>query len=224
MKNEASSISERELAEKVQFLKNQGLGYRRIGKRLGISKDRAFRLDHKYMTTQEIDTGQEIMDQEIAEIGGLEIEIKERIEIAGERTERKWRLKSLLVQEADSSFERRQELFEDKMALLDFTQKVIPLANPALWLRLKKVCKIFEISAENALQEAIGPQEEYEETRMESLDDEGEYPLDQHLCLCLRNWLSEQEEQIVEASVTIEGGKREEKFKLQLPSRVLKHQ
>lgn len=216
--------AEKELARKIRFLKMQGLGYRRIGNRLGITKDKAFRLDHKYNTPQEVNMEREIRDEEIAQLDELEAEIERKVRTARERRERRRRVADLLIQEADADFQVREHLFENKKDLLAFGEKVLPVVNPPLWVRLKKVCAIMEINFEDALEEAIGPQAIYEQARMKSLGKEDAYLLDQYLCDCLESWLAEQEKEISNLIVTFEGKTRLKRLTIQVPSRVLESQ
>lgn len=204
MENEASSISERELAEKIRFLKNQGLGYRRIGKQLEISKDRAFRLDHKYKTAQKIDTEQEITDQELAKLGELEKDAWMKTEIARKKRQKRWNIASLLVQQLDADFQARQQLFKDKKKLLAFAKKTIPEINPTLWLLLNEFCEAEKIDVADALKNAVGPQTDYEDVRMQAIEDDDEYYLDEYFCDCLKEWLLEKQKVQLEKDIVLD--------------------
>jgi hypothetical protein len=220
-----AQISERELADKIIYMHDVlGLGFRRIATELGISKDRAFRLYHKYKPAQKVNTEQEISGRETKLLDQNIKKREQNVHLAKIKHEKRKQIAILMIQEAEVSFERRRELFENKKALLDFAEKVLPVINPPLWLRLEEVCDIIRIGLDDALQDAIGSQIEFEEMRMESLNEDDKYLFDEHLALRLEDWLLEQEEEIVEVSVMIEGDKGEELFKMQIPSRVLNPQ
>lgn len=182
-----------------------------------MSKDQAFRRYHQHKESQNADFGG---DEDLAELTELEKEARKKTQIAREKSVRARRIASLRVQEAEADFERRRKLFQDKKTLLDFAEKVLPVATPSLWLRLHEVCEIMEIKVEDALLEAIGPQTEYEETRIANLEnDDEESPLDMYLCLRLQDWVLKQEKEIVELHVTSEGDKRREEFILEITSK-----
>lgn len=201
MEDGAPEISERELAEKITFLHiNMGLGFRKVAKELAsegiqVSKDKAHRLYHKYTATQKINTEQELTDEE-TELLDQNIRERERtVKLAKTKDEKRRRFATLIVLEYDASFERRRELFQNKAALLDFTKKVMPITNPALWLRLTNSCALEKIDLAEVIQDAIGNQADYEEVRMEYKKERRDYLLDEYLCLCIEDWFLQHQEE-----------------------------
>lgn len=200
MDNEDSDISEEALAEKIVYYHDVlGYGFRRITDKLleeygiEIGKDTVFRRYHKYKKTETVAFAER--DEELAELDELEREAQKKAETARKKEERRRRIAALLVQEADASFERRQELFQNKKALLEFSEKVLLVINPTLWLRLNKFCETKKLDLADTIHEASGSQIDFEEARMQALKEDDDYFLDEYLCFCLDDWLSEKEKQ-----------------------------
>jgi hypothetical protein len=199
LEHQSPGISERELADKIIYLHDVlGLGFRRIAKELGISKDMAFRVYHKYKPAQKVNTEQEIADKETKL---LDQDIKEReqnVHRAKIKHEKRKQIAILTVQEAEVSLEHRRELFEDKVALLEFAQNVLPHINPALWLQLVDFCSKKNIDLENGIHEAIGLQSDYEEIRKDAQRENRAYFLDEYLQMQIEEWLSQQQNEELE--------------------------
>lgn len=190
-----AQISERELAEKIIFLHDYlRLGFRKIAEKLTsrgfkMSKDKAHRLYHEYRT-HSVDVEE---DEELKQLKEAEMEGQKRLRLLRQKEERRKCIAILAVEEVDAKFERRQELFEDKEALLRFARTVLPVINPALWLRLTNFCNIEEVDLAEAILDAVGSQADYEEVRMERKKENRNYLFDEHLCLYIEDWLLQQQ-------------------------------
>ena len=209
-------LSERELAEKiVQLHDEMGLGFRKVARKFGsegveISKDKAHRLYRKYRAPSKTNLEQEIMDEELKLLVEEEEETEKKIKLEQLKDEKRRRIALLLVQEAEASFKVRKGLFEHKAKLLCFSEKVLPVVNPALWLRLTNFCSQEKIDLVDAIQKAIGSQADYEEIRADYKKTGIDRFLDEHLCLYLRDSLErQQDEQVEEDNVDEESDERD---------------
>jgi len=196
MKAESNMMTEAELGRLVVDMHDASkMGFRRISKALkdrgilNVEKDKANRLYWKYRALGDIAV---LESEELIELDKIEKEVEKRAEVAKKRNEKQLRIARFLVQEANESFEQRKEFFESKDALLKFAQKILPVINTTLWLRLEEFCSVNKFELADALTEALGSQIDYEKARMESYEEE-EYLLDEHLCSCVADWLSEKE-------------------------------
>lgn len=197
MQDASNFITEAELGKLIVHMHdNLGMGFRKISKAPktrgihNVGEDRANRLYWEYKALGNGDA--EEKDDELIRLSKMEKDVVKMVETAKSKKEKKWRIKTMLIQEAEASFERRREIFLYKNAVHDFAQLVIKLENPALWLRLEEECEEANIDLADALQDALGSQVDYEQGRLESSEGEGEYFLDEYLCSCIESWLLEQ--------------------------------
>lgn len=176
-------MSERELAERIIYLHDiVGLGFRKIVKKLRsegieISKDKAFRLYHKYKPVQA--NTEEIVDKEI-EFFNQEIQKREQnVKLAQTKDEKRRRIAALIVEEKMTSFEKRKQLFSDADELLKFAEIVMPIVDPMLWDEFKEFCEEQGYALANAVVTAIGKQRYFEDQLAEGASEK--QSLDQYL-------------------------------------------
>jgi len=141
--------SDSELINKILRLREEGLGYRRIGRTLepSLSKDTVRRicLKHQSIDKSTIEPepaeSEDIADEELLELKRIEKEAETRSALEKKKAETRKRIKDLMVLATSQSFETRHEIFENPVKMLDFAQKVIPVRNPKLWKEFNKYCK-----------------------------------------------------------------------------------
>lgn len=192
-----SSASDLELAEWIIDLHDkEGLGFRRISMKLSsdnlkISKDRAFRLYHKYKRS--LSPEKRDFEEKLRSLSRRLKRAENRVKCAKAKHDMQKRIAVSMLQEADLSFAMRRRTFKNKRILHDFAKKVLPVTSPAIWLKLTDFCTAWKIDLTTAIQEAIGDQASYEETRMECKKEGRDYLLHEHLSTAFDDWVLQNE-------------------------------
>jgi len=122
VENQKLYLSEAEIAERVIFEhEDNGKGFRKISKwfseqGLEISKDRVFRIYHKYRKDSESDNDELIFDAELDLLTKKLEEKKNDTTLNRAKKEKKRQIASLTVQDLDLNLEKRTKLFRNKQA------------------------------------------------------------------------------------------------------------
>jgi hypothetical protein len=166
MEDNASQISEKELADKIVHMHdNLGFGYRKIAGELRkqgckANKDSVNRLYQKF---KENSGGSEQSEEKgLMLLRATEARARQRVEVQREKTILRQQLVAAFVEERTMTFEQRRRLFTDQEKLLKFAKKVMPIVDPMLWDEFSEFCQVRGYDLANAVAIALENQRDYE--------------------------------------------------------------
>jgi hypothetical protein len=153
-----------ELAQKIAELHEVGLGFRRIAKELSnqgyrLNKDRCYRIFNTYAKESCIDKSE---DKELSHLKLMETKGRRRFEVQREKEEVRRRLTTLYIESNVLTFEKRRRLFNDRVKLLRFAKRVMPVVDSMLWSDFSEFCEVRDYDLADAVAKSLGDQRDYE--------------------------------------------------------------
>jgi hypothetical protein len=202
MEKQGTEISETELAGKVVFLHDQGLGFRKIAKELAsqgyrTNKDICNRLYIKY---KQAATSDERENKELEHLRETESRALLNLKRGREKEEIRRRLAVVFVERRTLTFRQRKELFTDSEKLLRFCWRIMPTVDAALWDEFVECCQQRDYDLADAVAKSLGNQQDYETQSTYSLKKFDAY-LREKISKYLA-WLLEQEQREKQPSET----------------------